>query len=857
MHDPLESQPSSQQEHPQASEPPRPPQPRCRRVAVIGAGPAGAIATDALVKEQAFDVVRVFERKTQLGGTWVYDPASLATPRPAIPSVRALLNGTADRPVDVPTALSLTAAGSPVETEHSDAVNAPSRRYAETGVHDGLHSNLPPQTMSFTQEPIPAVVSEHARAQYGAHAPFRHREVIRRWVEGIFAAGDHRPLVSLGTYVERAEKRGAEWVLTLRAETVPSNKRSTSKPKPVEAVNTWWHETFDAVVVASGHYSLPYLPPIAGLAEYDEAFPGRIRHSKHFRNADDFAHKRVIVVGGSVSAFDALHAIRRVAQHPVVASLRQPLAAFGWPAFTHRHVDIRPPIVQFHADTGRIDFADGSSVQEVDVVLFATGYDFSFTFLAEAGGAAVDVAVKNRRIQGLYQHVFCRADPCLAFVGMVAGGLTFRVFEWQAVAAARVFAGRAVLPSHEEMRQWEADTVAARGDGVRFFNVAPDFADYFDGLRRLAGDPAPGTTGRVLPPFQQQWADAFNDVVALRLAWWERERRKAEAAMATTATKASQWLSAGFRRAAGVHRLDILGNLVAVLIQRLELRWINGNDGEAKLLEGGRKRRCPGQDAKQLDGGRQPRALVAAPGSNGAAAEDGRWVGSWLAVGVKSSADGQRRAKALGKDDVGVQQLGGGHVEDDGRWCRRPAGCVRGKRTRKADAKRIRAVDTRGAPMRRDPGRRAGRHERHQILGGGHLGIVRQHARGPRVVGRDDGDAVLLGLGNGQFRRALADEVAKRVLAVDVGEDGRVLGHLARLDDDRVRPIRVLCRRAAVQPLAHGQDARKSGAGVASQLAVDEMCRDRVGGGRAVACVDEHGVCQAGGFVDGELHGVN
>ncbi len=40
------------------------------RVAVIGAGPAGAIAVDALVKEQAFEVVRVFERKQIAGGTW-------------------------------------------------------------------------------------------------------------------------------------------------------------------------------------------------------------------------------------------------------------------------------------------------------------------------------------------------------------------------------------------------------------------------------------------------------------------------------------------------------------------------------------------------------------------------------------------------------------------------------------------------------------------------------------------------------------------------------------------------------------------------------------------------------------------
>lgn len=41
-----------------------------KSVAVIGAGPAGAIATDALVKEQAFDRIRVFERRSAIGGTW-------------------------------------------------------------------------------------------------------------------------------------------------------------------------------------------------------------------------------------------------------------------------------------------------------------------------------------------------------------------------------------------------------------------------------------------------------------------------------------------------------------------------------------------------------------------------------------------------------------------------------------------------------------------------------------------------------------------------------------------------------------------------------------------------------------------
>lgn len=41
-----------------------------KSVAIIGAGPAGAIALHTLVQEQSFDVIRVFDRKSQLGGIW-------------------------------------------------------------------------------------------------------------------------------------------------------------------------------------------------------------------------------------------------------------------------------------------------------------------------------------------------------------------------------------------------------------------------------------------------------------------------------------------------------------------------------------------------------------------------------------------------------------------------------------------------------------------------------------------------------------------------------------------------------------------------------------------------------------------
>lgn len=41
-----------------------------KRVAVIGAGPAGAIAVEALAREEAFEQIRCFERREAPGGCW-------------------------------------------------------------------------------------------------------------------------------------------------------------------------------------------------------------------------------------------------------------------------------------------------------------------------------------------------------------------------------------------------------------------------------------------------------------------------------------------------------------------------------------------------------------------------------------------------------------------------------------------------------------------------------------------------------------------------------------------------------------------------------------------------------------------
>jgi cation diffusion facilitator CzcD-associated flavoprotein CzcO len=41
-----------------------------KSIAIIGAGPAGAITVDALSQEQAFDKIRLFERREKAGGCW-------------------------------------------------------------------------------------------------------------------------------------------------------------------------------------------------------------------------------------------------------------------------------------------------------------------------------------------------------------------------------------------------------------------------------------------------------------------------------------------------------------------------------------------------------------------------------------------------------------------------------------------------------------------------------------------------------------------------------------------------------------------------------------------------------------------
>ncbi|KAL4908085.1 hypothetical protein BDW74DRAFT_189369 [Aspergillus multicolor] len=472
-----------------------------KRVAVIGTGPSGAIAVDALVQEGAFEVIRVFERQEKAGGNWVSRKTEQAEPL----DIDNLSTRTADKPVDIPSILPC----------HTPSVKA--HRYTDSHIYPNLHTNVDASVMEYSgsDEKIPTVRSEWSIGLHGDDTPFRHHEVICGYVESLLERNGYQDLVQYNTTVERAVKdeETDEWVLTLR--------KAGSGADGKEGMDYWWTETFEALVVASGHYHVPYVPSIPGLKEFAAKYPGSVEHAKQYRGPTKYKGKKVVAIGASVSAADTAVSLINSAQTPIYAVTRGKYNIyFGDYAFKHPSISLRPAISHIDPESRTVHFEDGTSVSDVDHLIFGTGFTWTLPFLPQ-------IPVRNNRVPDLYLHVFHQSDPSLVFLGAVGAGLTFKVFEWQAVAAARVLAGRAKLPPLEEQKKWEEERIAVRGDGAGFLMVNPDFETYFEQLRSIAGEPV--GKGRRLPEFDQKWVDDFSAGHERRIRMWKRANEAAAA----------------------------------------------------------------------------------------------------------------------------------------------------------------------------------------------------------------------------------------------------------------------------------------------------------------------------------------
>ncbi|OQU96976.1 hypothetical protein CLAIMM_02981 [Cladophialophora immunda] len=405
------------------------------RIAIIGAGPVGVSCAKYLLAEKAFATIDIYEQRGRVGGIW-----NLSLP---------------DRSKRIPIPQVNPRYGQQSPPEHrnqgggkgtGDAPEPSDSLEFESPLYDYLETNIPKQLMAFSDKPFPE-----------EEPLFPSHEAVLRYLDDY--ADEVRGLIRFNTAVqdvrpiEGRENGREKWDLTAQDLTTREVVRNV----------------YDAVVVANGHYTVPYVPDIRGVADWNSAYPGTIIHSKAYRRPENYRDKKVVVIGNSASGLDIAAQIGKYCRKPVLLSSRS-VSAFGvLPGGGYREdVD---EIVEFlspeHEMFRAVRFKSGRVEKDIDAVVFATGYFYSYPFLSSV---LPPLVTDGFRARGTYQHLFSINHPTLAFPVINLKVIPFPLSQNQAAVVARVWSGRLDLPSTAEMRNWEQGTVDRKGDG-KYFHV--------------------------------------------------------------------------------------------------------------------------------------------------------------------------------------------------------------------------------------------------------------------------------------------------------------------------------------------------------------------------------------------------
>ncbi|HXR31223.1 MAG TPA: NAD(P)-binding domain-containing protein [Solirubrobacterales bacterium] len=296
---------------------------------------------------------------------------------------------------------------------------------------------------------------------------------------------------------------------------------------------------YRAVLVANGHHWNPRWPepPFPG----SEEFEGEQLHVHHYREPAVLEGKRVLVLGIGNSATDIAVEASRIAERTFLAMRRgayvmpkylngkptdeaasklltlMPLpvqrfvlarmlgltagdmTAYGLPKPDHKlleahptvsaellsrlghgDVEVKPNLDRF-AGGRTVRFVDGSA-EEIDLVVYCTGYKISFPFFDENL-----VLARDNRLP-LYRRVVSVEHPGLYFIGFIQPlGAIMPLAEAQAEWVADLLGGRGTLPSPVEM-QAEIETTEAkmrkRYVASKRHTIQVDFQPYLREIRR-------------------------------------------------------------------------------------------------------------------------------------------------------------------------------------------------------------------------------------------------------------------------------------------------------------------------------------------------------------------------------------
>ncbi|KAI8913923.1 hypothetical protein DFJ77DRAFT_431526 [Powellomyces hirtus] len=285
-----------------------------------------------------------------------------------------------------------------------------------TPIYDSLTTNLPHPIMRFTAHPFPA-----GTPLYPTH------HIVRQYLSSYsehFGLGKY---IRFGHEIIRASWKDGKW--SIRVRRIPREEQQSTSDKS-------YLETFDYLLLCSGHYNLPFIPQWPGISDWSSTKTHQLSHSIYYRSATPFKDKVVLVVGAGPSARDILAEVSVVAKktyHSLPRSVYDAKQTENY-SVRQKEVIIKPPIRQF--TTTSIQFEDLTFSDDVDVVISGTGYRFDFPFFGD------------RTLPPLEHHMIpvksdqADSPPPVLFLGTPSRVIPFPLFEFQALAATQILLGR-------------------------------------------------------------------------------------------------------------------------------------------------------------------------------------------------------------------------------------------------------------------------------------------------------------------------------------------------------------------------------------------------------------------------------
>jgi thioredoxin reductase len=381
-----------------------------------------------------------------------------------------------------------------------------------SSAYRSLHINTSRRVMAFKTLPMPDHYPDYPN----------HFQMAAYFDEFV----DHfglRERIRFRTEVVQVEPQDGEWEVTV--EDADGNREANR---------------YGAVLVANGHHWDPRWPEPA-FPGSDE-FSGEQIHVHHYREPDVLPGQRVLVLGIGNSAVDVAVESSRIADATFIAMRRgayvlpkyingkpidetsnpfismlplsvqrffvnralsiaaaADMTAYGLPKPDHKLFEAHPTVssellprlghgdIQVKPNIDRftggrtVRFVDGSE-EEVDLVVYCTGYKMTFPFFDPAVFAAPD----NRL--PLYRRVVSVERPGLYFVGFIQPlGPIMPLAEAQMEWVADLLGGRATLPAAVEMRkEVEAEEAKMRKRFIasKRHTVEVDFHPYLREIRR-------------------------------------------------------------------------------------------------------------------------------------------------------------------------------------------------------------------------------------------------------------------------------------------------------------------------------------------------------------------------------------